>query len=109
MPTPNVIKIDDIEYVRRDAVPDTDGNIKIVVVDRGFVYVGVVDEDDPYHDYWLIKHAKNIRVWGTTKGLGELVSGPTESTKLDHVGTVRIPDRAVISIIDVDQTKWNLF
>lgn len=75
----------------------------IVVLDRGFVYVGRVTIED---DWCIIKDAKNIRVWGTTNGLGELVGGPTKNTKLDPVGSVRAPMRAVIHIIDVDEAKW---
>ena len=79
--------------------------VAIVVLDRGFVYVGDVTIED---DWCIIQRASNIRVWGTTKGLGELVSGPTSTTKLDRVGTVRAPMRAVISVIDVDSAKWNI-
>ena len=72
----------------------------IVVLDRGFVYVGDVTFDV---DWCVIRNAKNIRIWGTTKGLGELVNGPTSQTVLDDVGTVRAPMRAVISLIEA---KW---
>ena len=76
----------------------------IVVLDRGFVYVGKVTVDG---DWCIIESAKNIRKWGTTKGLGELVNGPTKTTELDAVGNVRAPMRAVISIIDAKDEKWN--
>jgi len=105
MSKPETIMIDDVKYVRADAVPDTDGEIKIVVADRGFVYVGYLEETD---NFAVLTKANNIRVWGTTRGLGELVSGPRSNTRLDKVGTVRIPNRAVISIIDVEQSKWEL-
>lgn len=78
--------------------------LAIVVLDRGFVYVGKVTVED---DWCKIERAKNIRVWGTTNGLGELVNGPTKNTRLDSVGNVRAPIRAVISIIDVKDEKWN--
>ena len=106
MAAPSSIKIDEVEYVRKDSIQDTDGEIKIVVLDRGFVYVGQVSQED---DFYVIKNAKNIRQWGATKGLGELVSGPLANTKLDNVGTVRAPSRALISLIDVEQAKWILF
>ena len=80
--------------------------LAIVVLDRGFVYIGKATIEG---DWCVIENAKNIRVWGTTKGLGELVSGPTSTTKLDQVGTVRAPMRAVISVIDVDSAKWKDF
>jgi len=76
----------------------------IVVVDRGYVYVGDVVSDD---NFTIITNAKNIRRWGTKRGLGELaLEGPKTETQLDDVGTVRIPARAIISIIDTEAEKW---
>lgn len=105
MSKPEVIRIDEVEYVRKDAQDGYKGDIKIVVLDRGFVYVGRVEVGA---DFVTITHAKNIRTWGTTKGLGELVSGPLSGTKLDTVGTVKAPLRALISLIDVEQKAWKL-
>lgn len=105
MSVPTTISIDGIDYVRKDEVSKTEGAIKIAVLDRGFVYVGYVSIDKE-GDFLIISNAKNIRAWGTTKGLGELVNGPTPSTKLDSVGTVRVPNRALISLIDVEQSAW---
>ena len=76
----------------------------IVVADRGFVYVGNVTMDDQFA---VITDARNIRKWGTTKGLGELaLEGPKAETVLDSVGVVRIPARAVISIIETESKLW---
>jgi len=75
----------------------------IAVLDRGFVYIGRVQHDG---EWCVIQDARNVRVWGTTKGLGELVHGPTPKTVLDAVGTVRAPARAIISLIDAEETKW---
>ena len=102
MSKPESIKIDDVEYVRKDSAP-ANGDIKIVVLDRGFVYVGRVTLDG---DFVVIAGAKNIRKWGTSKGLGELVSGPRANTVRDTVGTIRAPLRAVIHMIEVEQSKW---
>lgn len=82
-----------------------DSSIKIVVLDRGFVYVG---ETEIIDDFVIITHAHNIRYWGTSQGLGELVNGPLEGTRLDKVGTVRAPVRALISLIDVDASQWTV-
>lgn len=77
----------------------------IVVCDRGFVYVGNTEWDG---EFTVITDAKNIRYWGTTNGLGELaLNGPTSKTKLDQVGTVRVPSRAIISIIDTEVSRWS--
>jgi hypothetical protein len=104
MDQPKSIKIDNVEYVRADSLPKADADIKIVVLDRGFVYVGATKIEG---DFVVINNAKNIRVWGTSKGLGELRAGPLPDTKLDVVGTVRAPLRALIHLIDVEQGKWN--
>jgi hypothetical protein len=76
----------------------------IVVLDRGFVYVGNVVHDG---EWCVISNARNIRYWGTKSGLGELAQkGPQEKTILDFVGTVRAPDRSVISLIDTEEKAW---
>jgi len=73
------------------------GPQQIVIADRGWVYVGNATESS---DRVTITNARNIRYWGTTRGLGELAeSGPTATTKLDPIGTVVVPMRAVIGII----------
>lgn len=85
--------------------PKSSADIKIVVLDRGFVYVGCATIEG---EFIVIRNAHNIRVWGTRKGLGELVNGPTKSTTLDVVGTIKAPLRALISIIDTKEGAWKL-
>lgn len=76
----------------------------IIVADRGYVYVGKVRMDDSFA---LMDEASNIRYWGTERGLGQLaLEGPTDKTKLDKVGSLRIPVRAIISVIDTEVSKW---
>nr|WP_294577657.1 hypothetical protein [uncultured Rhodopila sp.] len=69
---------------------------QIVVMDRGWVYVGKVFCEG---DMVRIENARNIRRWGTTQGLGELRDGPKPNTQLDPAGTVLTPLRAVIHFI----------
>lgn len=76
--------------------PPKDLGCQIIVADRGFVYVGQTVVDG---DYVRVTNARNIRVWGTSQGLGELVSGPTKDTKLDQVGEILLPVKAVIHFI----------
>lgn len=68
----------------------------IVVLDRGFVYVGDVTLDG---EFLRITKCRNIRYWGTKNGLGELRNGPLAETKLDEVGEVLAPMRALIHLV----------
>jgi len=68
----------------------------IVVLDRGFVYVGDVEIRG---DFLYVENAKNIRYWGTKNGLGELRNGPLPETKLDEIGSVIAPMRALIHLV----------
>lgn len=73
---------------------------QIVVVDNGFVYVGEVTIDG---GFCLINEAKNIRVWGTSKGLGELRNGPTAKTTAEECGNVLIPFSRVCHFIQISR------
>jgi len=76
----------------------------IVVVDRGFVFVGNIEHDG---EWCIVSNARNLRRWGTSGGLGELASnGPTDETTIDNYGTVRIPGKSVIALIDSEESKW---
>ena len=76
----------------------------IVVLDRGFVYIGKVTVDQ---EWCVIEGARNLRIWGTSRGLGQLaLEGPQQDTTMDLVGTVRAPLRAVISLIDATESQW---
>lgn len=78
--------------------------VKIAVLDRGWVYVGACAQEG---ETLVIRNARNIRRWGTTGGLGELAAkGPQPETKLDDYGTVRAPIRSVIHVIDCNQDAW---
>lgn len=84
-------------------MPDNN-DLKIVILDRGFVLVGKARVDG---DWVVTENASIIRRWGTTKGLGELaMNGPLANTKLDPIGTVRSPLRALIGLVDCESAKW---
>ena len=71
---------------------------QIIVVDNGFVHVGdcIVEGE-----MLKVENCQNIRVWGTTKGLGQLVNGPLKSTQHDPCGTVLIPWKRIIFFMQV--------
>lgn len=79
-------------------------NIRIIILKNGWVMVG---EFNNYPKFCYLKNASVIRVWGTTKGLGEIaLDGPTPSTKLDKVGFVEFHYKNAIAIIRCDASKW---
>lgn len=77
---------------------------QIVVLQRGWIVVGsvAISGDDV-----TVANASVIRVWGTTKGLGEIaLGGPTKDTVLDPCGTVRAHKGSVVMYVDCDEAKW---
>ena len=58
-------------------------------------------------DTLTIENAKNVRRWGTSRGLGELAAeGPKADTRLDPTPTVTVPLRALIHLIDCEPARW---
>lgn len=100
MSKPETITIDDIKYVRADYVPSQTQpmtNKRIIVAERGWIFAG--DCEDHSDGFVTIHNASNIRVWGTTKGLGELNKGPLSGTKHDKYGTVKCLPIVQINVI----------
>lgn len=84
--------------------PNYTGEIKIVVLQRGWVYIGRFSR---IGNDCKLANAFCIRTWGTTKGLQELVNGATSSTKLDKCeGLVEFDWLTVIHTITVNASKW---
>jgi hypothetical protein len=101
---PKTLRINDVDYVRADAMPKTSGEVRIVILQRGWVMVGYYSQEG--HDCKLEKAAV-IREWGTTKGLPEIaVDGPTAKTILEKSPTVRFHELTVIATIDCVGEKW---
>lgn len=78
--------------------------IRIVIAQRGWVFVGHVDETA---EQLVITNARIVRRWDATAGLGRLAaSGPQASTVLDPADTVRVHPLAVVAQIDVEEAVW---
>lgn len=105
MTAPTTIKIDDAEYIRKDSIqPEASSDIRIVVLQRGWVAIGEYYQDGAE---CTLTNAKIIRQWGTTKGLGELATGgPTSKTVLDPCPTLRFNEFTVVMTIDCVKEKW---
>lgn len=74
--------------------------IQICVIDNGFVHVGDCTIEA---DMLKIENCRNIRVWGTSRGLGQLVDGPLKDTKHDECGTVLVPFKRLVFFMQVSK------
>jgi hypothetical protein len=88
----------------RKFVLENSGPKKICILQRGWVMVGDFFREG---NDCTLTNASVIRVWGTTKGLGELaLNGPTSSTKLDPCGTARFDYLTTIAVLDCNRGNW---
>ncbi len=85
----------------------SDDSIRIVVAQRGFIYVGHVTRDG---DMLRIDGARCIRIWGTTgktSGLGSLATGgPTKDTVLEDPSTVEVHILGVVLSHRCNAAAW---
>ena len=98
----DTITINGVEYVQKSSVeantPQTIGEKRIIVADRGWVFVGDCEDHDD--GSVTIRNTQNIRNWGTTRGLGELSTGPVPNkTKYDAYGVVRCVPIVQINVV----------
>jgi hypothetical protein len=76
----------------------------IIVGTNGFVwYTPQVIEAD---DHLTLVDARIIRVWGTDKGLAQLVTGPRKDTLTDTAATVILPRSAFVFAIPC--SAWSI-
>lgn len=88
------------EYVEKGDKRD----MRIVILQRGWVMVGEYTKVSS--ELHTLTDAAVIRIWGTTKGLGELINGPLSNTKLDPCGFVEFHPLTVIASFKVKADKW---
>lgn len=102
----NKIQINGEDYVKVSDVNIVPTTKQIVILNRGWVVVGDYSESEDKMECTLTK-ASVVRVWGTTKGLGELAeNGPTSSTKLDPTLNIRFHKMTMVARIDCDVNNW---
>lgn len=82
-----------------------DGGIRICILQRGWVVVGKYSQ---IGSECKLTDANVIRVWGTTKGLGELaINGPIpEKTKLDPCPDVYFHELVGVFQMQCEASKW---
>ena len=101
--------VDGVKYVPKSQakVKDYEGDLKIVILQRGWVMVGKFSRKG---NDCKLHNAAVIRSWGTTKGLGELAkNGPIkDKTILDPCnGVVEFDYLTVVASIAVDEKAWH--
>ncbi len=90
-----------VQLVKKNVKPSKK---QIIILNRGWVVVGEYSEKG---DECTLMDASVIRVWGTTKGLGELAeNGPLSSTKLDPCPNVHFHKMTMVARMDVNESKW---
>jgi len=99
------ITIEGKDYVPVDSVTENTGDIKIVILQRGWVYVGRFERND---NDCKLHNAYVIRKWGTTKGIGELANeGKKADTILDKCyGVVEFDYLTVVCTITCKESIW---
>jgi len=101
------VTINGIKYVpeSQGCLYTGSGDIKIVVLQRGHVLVGILEKEG---SQCRLHNASVIRKWGTSKGLGEIAQdGPKSGTKLDKCnGTVEFDYLTVIFAITCKEASW---
>ena len=79
-------------------------DVRIVILQRGWVMVGRYLRAG---DDCALTNCSVIRLWGTTKGLGEIAEGgPTSKTVLDKCPTARFHALTIVASLDCVESKW---
>lgn len=98
------ITVDGEVYVKESATEPKNSNIKIVILQRGWVFIGRWSEDG---DKCALDNAYVIRRWGTTDGLGELaLGGKNSDTKLDKAGRVEFHRLTIVATLNAKEELW---
>ena len=104
MSKPETIMIDEVKYIRADQTKVTPTKKQIVVLQRGWIVVGDISKTN---EEVTIKNCSIIRVWGTSKGLGEIAeSGATSKTVLDKSPDIIVHPLSVVLYMNVNMGKW---
>lgn len=84
---------------------EAEGDIKIVILQRGWIMVGRFERKG---SDCKLSNASVVRKWGTINGLGELADrGPLSDTVLDKCyGIVEFDYLTVVATISVNQKSW---
>ena len=103
MDKPETIKIDEVEYVRKDSVSlPPSGNRAVVVVDRGWIFAGDVKREN---GRIKLSRALHVFKWESVGFAGMLEN--TKKADLRTIADVDIPEDAEIFCVPVKES-WGL-
>jgi len=85
---------------KKDIKPALDTDHIIVIAQRGWIFIGFKDKS--IKDEIVLLSADVVRSWSNGKGIGGLAEDKSGYI-LDPVGTIRLPNEAVIAVIEV---RW---
>jgi hypothetical protein len=87
-----------------DPITHNGDEIRIVILQRGWVIIGKYYQ---IGSHCWIDTGYVIRIWGTTKGLGELATeGKKENTTLDAIPKTEFHELTIVASIICDKSKW---
>lgn len=94
--------------VKYCAVTNNESDLRICVINSGWVIVGYLKEEN---EICTIEDGKFIRVWGTKSGLGEIaLNGPTNKTILDEAnGLITFHKTQMIFNLSINKNNWPIF
>lgn len=80
------------------------GEFRIVVLQFGWVFVGAL-HTLPSGEIEL-RGARNVRRWGTSKGIGELKNGPLSDTTFEPSEDIIFNPAALVFTIETEAKQW---
>ena len=99
------IEVDGEVYIKGDSQIPKNSNIKIVILQRGWIFIGRWSQNG---DMCSLDDAYVIRTWGTTNGLGELaLECKQSSAKLDKAGHIDFHILTVVATLNCNDKKWD--
>lgn len=105
MSKPDSIKIDEVEYVRKDSVVGRpSGSRAVVVVDRGWIFAGDVKREN---GRIYLSRALHVFRWESIGFDGMIANPKSNKVTLKKISDVEIPEGAEIFCVPVEG-QWGL-
>lgn len=105
MSKPEVIKIDEVEYVRKDSIcTKPTGNRAVVVVDRGWIFAGDVKREN---GRIYLARAIHVFRWESIGFDGMIGNPKSNKVTLRKISDVEIPEGAEVFCVPVEE-NWGL-